>query len=119
MSASSGPNEQLMRRFCEEVWHKGNVDFAEGGDLRSTEPLPGLEGQKQVAAAFRAAFPDLSFNVDLAAVTGSTWQPGGRRRGPTLAMGRAAADGNSGPSRASRLRHRRPHLGSLEPAARR
>ncbi len=25
MSLSSGANEQLIRRFYEEVWHKGNV----------------------------------------------------------------------------------------------
>lgn len=66
-------NIDLVRRFYEEVWDKGNVDFAYEvfaddyvrHDLRPTEPVPGPEGQKQIAAAFRSAFPDLRVTVDL------------------------------------------------------
>ena len=55
-------NKALVRRLDEEVWDKGNLDvcddvFAEDyvrHDLRPTEPAPGPEGQKQIAADFRS-----------------------------------------------------------------
>jgi steroid delta-isomerase-like uncharacterized protein len=66
-------NKELVRRFYEEVWHKGNVDVADDvfaddyvrHDLRATHAAPGPEGQKQIARGFRAAFPDLRFEVDI------------------------------------------------------
>jgi steroid delta-isomerase-like uncharacterized protein len=66
-------NKALVRRFYEEVWDAGNVDFADQvfaddyvrHDLRPTEAPPGPEGHKQIAAAFRSAFPDLRFTVEL------------------------------------------------------
>ena len=66
-------NKELVRRFYEEVWDRGNTDFAfevfaddyVRHDLRATETLPGPEGQKKIADDFRAAFPDLRFVVDL------------------------------------------------------
>ena len=66
-------NKALVRRFYEEVWDKGNLDacdevFAEDyvrHDLRPSEPVPGPEGQKQIAADFRSAFPDLRVEVDI------------------------------------------------------
>jgi steroid delta-isomerase-like uncharacterized protein len=66
-------NKETVRRFYEEVWNKGNVDFALEVfaedyiryDLRPTEALPGPEGQRKIAADFRAAFPDLKWTVDL------------------------------------------------------
>lgn len=94
MSRSRGANEQLLRRFYEEVWDKGNVEFAEEvfaddyvrHDLRPKEPLPGPQGQTQVAAAFRAAFPDLSFSVDLVFGDGeyvaARWTATGTNTGP-------------------------------------
>jgi len=62
-----------VRRFYEEVWDKGNTDFAYEvfaddyvrHDLRPTQALPGPEGQKRIADDFRAAFPDLRVAVDL------------------------------------------------------
>lgn len=70
---SPDENKALIRRFYEEVWSKGNVNVAEEvfapdyvrHDLRSTTAAPGPEGQKQVAAAFRAAFPDLRFDIEI------------------------------------------------------
>jgi steroid delta-isomerase-like uncharacterized protein len=64
---------ELVRRFYDEAWNRGEMDiaddlFAEGyvrHDLRPTEALPGPEGQKKIARDFRAAFPDLHFEVDL------------------------------------------------------
>jgi steroid delta-isomerase-like uncharacterized protein len=66
-------NKALVRRFYEEVWDRGNTDFAfevfaddyVRHDLRAPEALPGPEGQKKIADDFRAAFPDLRFVVDL------------------------------------------------------
>ena len=66
-------NKALIRRFCEEVWNKGNLDvmseiFAPDyvrHDLRPGTPPSGPEGQKKIAADFRAAFPDLRMNIDL------------------------------------------------------
>jgi steroid delta-isomerase-like uncharacterized protein len=63
----------LIQRFNEEVWNKGNLDvvyeiFAPDyarHDLRPGNPLPGPEGQKRIAADFRAAFPDLRSTIDL------------------------------------------------------
>jgi steroid delta-isomerase-like uncharacterized protein len=70
---STEQNKALVRRFYEEVWDRGNTDFAfevfaEGyarHDFRSTETLPGPAGQKKIADDFRAAFPDLRVTVDL------------------------------------------------------
>jgi len=66
-------NKALTRRFYEEVWGKGNTDFAfevfaddyVRHDFRATEPSPGPSGQKKIADDFRAAFPDLMVKVDL------------------------------------------------------
>jgi steroid delta-isomerase-like uncharacterized protein len=66
-------NKELVRRFYDEVWSKGNVDFcyevfAEDyvrHDLRPGNPPPGPGGMKQIAADFRAAFPDLAMKPDL------------------------------------------------------
>ncbi len=70
---STEENKALVRRFYEEVWDRGNTDFAFGvfaadyvrHDLRPTEALPGPGGQKRIADDFRAAFADLRVKVDL------------------------------------------------------
>jgi steroid delta-isomerase-like uncharacterized protein len=72
-------NKALVRRFYEEVWDKGNLAVCEEvftpdyvrHDPRATEPPPGPEGQKQIAADFRAAFPDLRVTVDLLVAEGA------------------------------------------------
>jgi steroid delta-isomerase-like uncharacterized protein len=66
-------NKAVIRRFYEEVWNKGNVDvalevFADDyirHDLRPGKALPGGEGQRRIAAEFRAAFPNVHMGVDL------------------------------------------------------
>ena len=66
-------NKALVRRFYEEVWGKGNFDAADEifasdyvrHDLRPGNPIAGPEGQKRIAADFRAAFPDLRMEIDL------------------------------------------------------
>ena len=69
---SEEANKARVRHFYEEVWGRGNLDVAdelfaedyERHDFRAGDPAPGPEGQKQIAAAFRAAFPDLTWDVD-------------------------------------------------------
>ena len=69
---STEANKAIVRRFYDEVWVGGNLDAADEvfaadyvrHDLRATQAEPGPEGQKRIAADFRAAFPDLSFAVD-------------------------------------------------------
>ena len=66
-------NKQLVRRFYEEVWARGNVGFASEvfaedyvrHDLRPTQAAPGAAGQARIAEQFRQAFPDLRWTVDL------------------------------------------------------
>lgn len=66
-------NKELIRRFYDEVWNKGNVDFAYEvfadnyvrHDLRPGNPTGGPAGQAEVARDFRTAFPDVSMQPDL------------------------------------------------------
>jgi steroid delta-isomerase-like uncharacterized protein len=66
-------NKELIRRFYDEVWNQGNVDFVLNviadeyirHDLRPGTPTFGAAGQKQVAMDFRAAFPDVHYETDL------------------------------------------------------
>lgn len=66
-------NKRLVERFYEEVWAQGNVEvaaevFADDyvrHDLRPTPAAPGPRGQAQIAHAFRTAFPDLQWRIDL------------------------------------------------------
>ena len=66
-------NKALIRRFYDEVWANGRLDAADDvfaadyirHDLRASEAAAGPEGQKQIARDFRAAFPDLRFEVDI------------------------------------------------------
>ena len=64
----------LVRRFYEEVWNRGNLEVAKEvfaddyvrHDFRQGEAAPGPQGQMDIAAAFRRAFPDLAWAVDFA-----------------------------------------------------
>ena len=66
-------NKRLVERFYDEVWGHGNVGFAREvfaedyvrNDLRTTQAAPGAAGQARIAEQFRAAFPDLQWQVDL------------------------------------------------------
>jgi steroid delta-isomerase-like uncharacterized protein len=91
--AAEGKKE-LVRRFYEEVWRRGNVDVADEvfardyvrHDLRATQAAPGPEGQKQIARAFRTAFPDLTFDIELLIAEGdyvaARWTASGTHTGP-------------------------------------
>ena len=66
-------NKGLVRRFYNEVWDRGNVEFTYQvfhddyvrHDLRPSQALSGPAGQAKIAEDFRRAFPDLRFEVDL------------------------------------------------------
>jgi predicted ester cyclase len=66
-------NKALIRSFYEEVWNKGNVEFAHQvfaenyvrHDLRPSQAEPGPAGQAKVARDFRKAFPDIHYTFDL------------------------------------------------------
>ena len=70
---SAEENKALVRRFYDEVWDRGNTEFAYEvfaedyvrHDSRSTAAPPGPGGQKAIADDFRAAFPDLRVVVDM------------------------------------------------------
>jgi steroid delta-isomerase-like uncharacterized protein len=61
----------FARRQIEELWNKGNLDFAEecftpdyvSHDPASPEEIRGPEGFKQNVAAVRAAFPDFRMEI--------------------------------------------------------
>jgi predicted ester cyclase len=86
-------NKALVRRFYEEVWNKGNVTVADEvfaadyvrHDPRPTAAAPGPQGQKQIARAFREAFPDLRFEVELLLAEGdyvaARWTASGTQTG--------------------------------------
>ena len=66
-------NKALVRRFYEEVWDRGNFEFARDvfaddyvrHDLRPTHAPPGAAGMAKIAADFRRAFPDARWRVHL------------------------------------------------------
>jgi steroid delta-isomerase-like uncharacterized protein len=86
-------NKALVRRFYEEVWDRGNFAVADDvfaldyvrHDLRPTEAEPGPAGQKQIASAFRDAFPDLRFLVEIVVAEGdyvaARWTASGTHTG--------------------------------------
>ncbi len=87
-------NKELVRRFYEEVWVNGNLEVADEvfapdylrHDFRASDALPGPEGQKKIAAEFRAAFSDLRFEVELLIADGDyvvgRWTASGTNLGP-------------------------------------
>jgi steroid delta-isomerase-like uncharacterized protein len=66
-------NKQLVRRWFEEVWNKGNANaidemfaadgIAHGLNDDKTQPLTGPAGFKKFHAAFRESFPDIRVEV--------------------------------------------------------
>jgi steroid delta-isomerase-like uncharacterized protein len=91
---TANQNKELVRRFYEEVWDRGNFDFAREvfaddyvrHDLRASAALPGPEGQAKIAADFRAAFPDLRISVDVlfgeGEMVAARWTATGTHTGP-------------------------------------
>jgi steroid delta-isomerase-like uncharacterized protein len=67
---SAEDNKATARRWYEEVFNAGNLDlihelFAPNFvDHDPVNPLPGLEGVRQVVGMYRGAFPDLHIRVE-------------------------------------------------------
>ena len=91
---STEDNKQIVERFYEQVWERGNVDATfeiftedyERHDLRPSQAAPGPEGQRTIAADFRRAFPDLQMTLDLIVAEGdlvaARWTTSGTHTGP-------------------------------------
>ena len=87
-------NKALVRRFYDEVWDGGNVEFAHEvfhddyvrHDLRPAQAAPGAAGMAAIAAGFRSAFPDAHWRVDLMLAEGdlvaARWTATGTFTGP-------------------------------------
>ena len=67
---SAEDNKAIARRWYEEVFNAGNLDlihelFAPNFvDHDPVNPLPGLQGVRQVVGIYRGAFPDLHITVE-------------------------------------------------------
>jgi predicted ester cyclase len=78
MKSGAAQNKDLIIIFCEEVWNKGNVEFAYEvfaekyvrHDLRPAQALPGPAGQAKVASDFRQSFPNIHYVIDLVIAEG-------------------------------------------------
>jgi len=68
----SEANKEVVRRYSDDFWGRGDADLAD--ELFSAEFVdhnpaapglpPGPEGQRQVLAAYRSAFPDLAVTTE-------------------------------------------------------
>jgi steroid delta-isomerase-like uncharacterized protein len=64
-------NEQLGRRYFEEVWNRGNLDVLDqllaphyiNHTPSTPNPPPGAAGLKPIVLAMRQAFPDLHYEI--------------------------------------------------------
>lgn len=70
-TADNAANEDAARRFVDEVFNKGNMDFIDSAvtqDFVEQTPSPGQEqgipGLRKWITEFRTAFPDLNMTVD-------------------------------------------------------
>lgn len=94
-------NKDLMLKFYDEVWQKGNLAFADQvfaenyvrNDPRGGNPPGGPRGQQIIARNFRTQFPDLKYQVHFILADGdyvaTRWTITGTNTGP-------APDGSAG-----------------------
>ena len=68
---SAEDNKALVRRYLEEVWHKGNIGavdaFLAPNYRRYLSPTAAPltpDGQRERVAGFRAAFPDIQLTIE-------------------------------------------------------
>ena len=94
---SEAENKTLARRFNEDVWGRGDQAALEellDPDFVDHDALPGQphgrEGHKQILAAFRSAFPDLSVTTEDIVAEGdkvvSRWTAHGTHQGELLGI---------------------------------
>ncbi len=89
-------NRTIAERFNEDVWREGDEAALEAllaADFVDHDPLPGQspdrEGHRQILAAFRSAFPDLSVTTEDIVTEGdkvvSRWTARGTHQGTSWA----------------------------------
>jgi steroid delta-isomerase-like uncharacterized protein len=70
---SAQENKDLARRFMEEVWNKGNLDFVDevtAPNFLSHDPASpqdmggGVEGTRHFVEMYRNAFPDAQMSIE-------------------------------------------------------
>lgn len=93
---SAEDNKATARRWYEEVFNAGNLDlihelFAPNFvDHDPVNPLPGLEGVRQVVGMYRGAFPDLHITVEDWVAEGdkvvTRFRAQGTHKGPLLGI---------------------------------
>jgi steroid delta-isomerase-like uncharacterized protein len=93
---SAEDNKATARRWYEEVFNAGNLDlihelFAPNFvDHDPVNPLPGLEGVRQVVGMYRGAFPDLHITVEDWVADGdkvvTRFRAQGTHKGPLLGI---------------------------------
>jgi steroid delta-isomerase-like uncharacterized protein len=90
-------NQLMIRRWFEEVWNKGRASaidemLAPDGVIHGlgTGDVIGPDGFKPIHAAYRIAFPDLTFQVEDVVGDGDVvamrWSGGGTHTGPFLGI---------------------------------
>lgn len=65
-------DEQLIKRYFEEVWNKGKLEVLDeiiapdyiNNSPGMANPVPGPEGLKPIVAGIRQAFPDLKYVIE-------------------------------------------------------
>ncbi len=94
---SEAENKTIAERFNEDVWGRGDEAALEellGPDFVDHSAPPGLppdrEGHKQILAAFRSAFPDLSVTTEDIIAEGdkvvSRWTAHGTHQGELMGI---------------------------------
>lgn len=91
-------NKAIARRLSEEVYSRGNLDVADeiyapgfvGHDPNSPGEMRGSEGVKQLASAYRGAFPDLQVTVEDQVTEGdkvaTRWRARGTHQGELMGI---------------------------------
>lgn len=91
-------NEDLYRRFVEEVWNDGNFDMVEdfvaddyvGHDPFSPEEIRGPDGVREFVQLYHAAFPDTHLEIDQVITTDdfvvARWTGSGTHEGDFLGI---------------------------------
>jgi len=95
---SSEQNKQIVHRFMDECWNRGNVNTASellSNQVRFHDPVfpnlnPGIDNIKKHIEECRKAFPDLHFTIDDTIAERNEvvihWTARGTHRGPFLGM---------------------------------
>jgi steroid delta-isomerase-like uncharacterized protein len=95
---TSDQNKQIVQRFVEECWNRGNVNTASElltNKVRFHDPVfpnlnPGIDNIKNHIEGCRKAFPDLHFTIDDTIAERDEvvlhWTARGTHRGPFLGM---------------------------------